>query len=129
MLEPTRGFRVQVGSLSESRHISSASTPKFKRTCNATVGLHGQTPDPLTMFRTKFWHLVVNTSETPYERSITKQPHSYITSQNRLQISGALTRTESGYECFQQKSQSASSPYAYANLQICQVYIHACQIM
>ncbi|KAI5681179.1 hypothetical protein M9H77_02406 [Catharanthus roseus] len=40
-----------------------------------------------------FWHLVVNTSQTPYERSITKQPHSHITGQNRLQTPGVPTRS------------------------------------
>ncbi|KAI5664833.1 hypothetical protein M9H77_24156 [Catharanthus roseus] len=63
---------VHLGSLSESRHISAASTPKFKRICNATVGLYGQSPDPQNeAIGTKFRHLVVNTSQTPYERSIT----------------------------------------------------------
>ncbi|KAI5671842.1 hypothetical protein M9H77_12206 [Catharanthus roseus] len=61
------------GSLSELRHTSAASTPKFKRTCNATVELHGQSSDPQNeVIGTKFRHLVVNTSQTPYERSITK---------------------------------------------------------
>ncbi|KAI5673476.1 hypothetical protein M9H77_13840 [Catharanthus roseus] len=42
------------------------------QTCNATVGLHGQTSDPQNeAIGTKFRHLVVNTSRTPYERSIT----------------------------------------------------------
>ncbi|KAI5655134.1 hypothetical protein M9H77_32321 [Catharanthus roseus] len=41
------------------------------QTCNATVGLNGQSPDPQNeAIGTKFWHLVVNTSQTPYERSI-----------------------------------------------------------
>ncbi|KAI5667045.1 hypothetical protein M9H77_16898 [Catharanthus roseus] len=45
---------------------------KFKRTCNATVGLHGQSPDPQNeAIGTKFRHLIVSTSQTPYERSIT----------------------------------------------------------
>ncbi|KAI5676819.1 hypothetical protein M9H77_07769 [Catharanthus roseus] len=35
-------------SLSESGHISIASTPKFKETCNAIVRLHGQSPYPKT---------------------------------------------------------------------------------
>ncbi|KAI5682293.1 hypothetical protein M9H77_03521 [Catharanthus roseus] len=38
----------QLGSLSESRHISTASTPKCKETYNATVGLHEQGPDSTT---------------------------------------------------------------------------------
>ncbi|KAI5649011.1 hypothetical protein M9H77_35016 [Catharanthus roseus] len=37
-----------VGSLSKSRHISVASTPEFKETFNATVGLHGQSPNSKT---------------------------------------------------------------------------------
>ncbi|KAI5676102.1 hypothetical protein M9H77_07052 [Catharanthus roseus] len=41
-------------------------------TCNATVGLHGHSPDPHNeAIGSKFRHLVVNTSQTPYERSIT----------------------------------------------------------
>ncbi|KAI5676060.1 hypothetical protein M9H77_07010 [Catharanthus roseus] len=46
--------------------------------------------------RIKFWHLVVDTNQTPYERSITKQPHSYITGQNRLQTPRAPTRSALG---------------------------------
>ncbi|KAI5678571.1 hypothetical protein M9H77_09521 [Catharanthus roseus] len=42
------GFRAQLESLSESRHISAASTPKCKETCNATIGFNGQGPDPKT---------------------------------------------------------------------------------
>ncbi|KAI5683047.1 hypothetical protein M9H77_04275 [Catharanthus roseus] len=45
---------------------------------------------------TKFRHLVVNTSQTPYERTITKQPHSHITGQNRLQTPAAPTRSALG---------------------------------
>ncbi|KAI5658939.1 hypothetical protein M9H77_27732 [Catharanthus roseus] len=46
--------------------------PKFKRTCNATVGLHGQSLDPQNeIIGIKFRHLVVNTSQTPYEGLIT----------------------------------------------------------
>ncbi|KAI5676182.1 hypothetical protein M9H77_07132 [Catharanthus roseus] len=41
-------------------------------------------------------NLVVNTSQTPYERSITKQPHYHITSQNRLQILVAPARSALG---------------------------------
>ncbi|KAI5675976.1 hypothetical protein M9H77_06926 [Catharanthus roseus] len=42
------------------------------QTCNAIVGLHGQSSDPQNeAIGTKFRHLVVNTSQTPYERSIT----------------------------------------------------------
>ncbi|KAI5663854.1 hypothetical protein M9H77_23177 [Catharanthus roseus] len=41
-------FRSQLRSLSESRDISAASTPKFKKPCNATVGLHKQGLDPKT---------------------------------------------------------------------------------
>ncbi|KAI5671012.1 hypothetical protein M9H77_11376 [Catharanthus roseus] len=42
------------------------------QTCNATVGLHGQSPDPQNeTIGIKFRHLIVNTSRTPYERSIT----------------------------------------------------------
>ncbi|KAI5677487.1 hypothetical protein M9H77_08437 [Catharanthus roseus] len=48
MLEPTRGFRAQLGSLRESRHVSAASTPEFKETRNATVGLDEQGSDPTT---------------------------------------------------------------------------------
>ncbi|KAI5683072.1 hypothetical protein M9H77_04300 [Catharanthus roseus] len=71
--------------------------PKFKRTCNATVGLHGQRPDPQNKaIGTKFWHLVVNTNQMPYEHLITKQPHSHITGQNRLQTPGAPTRSALG---------------------------------
>ncbi|KAI5656558.1 hypothetical protein M9H77_25351 [Catharanthus roseus] len=93
MLEPTCGFRGQLGSLSESRHISVASTPKFKTTYNATVGLHGQSPDPQNeAIGTKFRHLVVDTNQTPYKHSITKQPHSHITGQNRPQTLGIPTR-------------------------------------
>ncbi|KAI5664433.1 hypothetical protein M9H77_23756 [Catharanthus roseus] len=45
----------------------------------------------------KFRHLVVNTSQTPYKRSITKQLHSQITSQNiRLQTLVAPTRSALG---------------------------------
>ncbi|KAI5648711.1 hypothetical protein M9H77_34716 [Catharanthus roseus] len=41
-------------------------------TYNATVGLHGQSPDPQNeAIGTKFRHLVVNTSQTLYEHSIT----------------------------------------------------------
>ncbi|KAI5681290.1 hypothetical protein M9H77_02517 [Catharanthus roseus] len=37
-----------------------------------TLGLHGQSPDPQNeAIGTKFRHLVVNTSQTPYELSIT----------------------------------------------------------
>ncbi|KAI5653300.1 hypothetical protein M9H77_30487 [Catharanthus roseus] len=69
----------------------------FKRTCNATMGLHGQSPDPQNeAIETNFRHLVVNTSQTPYERSITKQSYSHITCQNRLQIPGAPTRSALG---------------------------------
>ncbi|KAI5660998.1 hypothetical protein M9H77_20321 [Catharanthus roseus] len=42
---------------------------------------------------TKFRHLVVNTSQTLYECSITKQPHSHITGQNRLKNPGHLPGT------------------------------------
>ncbi|KAI5661521.1 hypothetical protein M9H77_20844 [Catharanthus roseus] len=36
------------------------------------MGLHRQSPDPQNeAIGTKFWHLVVNTSQTPYERLIT----------------------------------------------------------
>ncbi|KAI5654805.1 hypothetical protein M9H77_31992 [Catharanthus roseus] len=67
--------------------------PEFKRTCNATVGLYGQSSNPQNeAIGTKFRHLVVNISQTPYERSITKQLHSYIIGQNRLQTLGAPTR-------------------------------------
>ncbi|KAI5676988.1 hypothetical protein M9H77_07938 [Catharanthus roseus] len=52
-----------LGSLSESSHISAASTPECKETCNATVGLDRQGLNPTT-------------SQTLYERSITKQPLS-----------------------------------------------------
>ncbi|KAI5653229.1 hypothetical protein M9H77_30416 [Catharanthus roseus] len=46
--------------------------PKFKRTCNVIVRLYRQSPDPQNeAIGTKFWHLIVNTSQTPYERSIT----------------------------------------------------------
>ncbi|KAI5658024.1 hypothetical protein M9H77_26817 [Catharanthus roseus] len=34
------------GKFEESRYISAASTPKFKRACNATVGFHRQSLDP-----------------------------------------------------------------------------------
>ncbi|KAI5682827.1 hypothetical protein M9H77_04055 [Catharanthus roseus] len=44
------------------------------------------------VIRLKFRHLIVNTSQTPYKRLITKQPHSHITGQNRLQTPGAPTR-------------------------------------
>ncbi|KAI5659200.1 hypothetical protein M9H77_27993 [Catharanthus roseus] len=47
ILEPTRGVQTQLGSLKESRYISTASTLEFKKTCNATVELHGQSPDPI----------------------------------------------------------------------------------
>ncbi|KAI5681357.1 hypothetical protein M9H77_02584 [Catharanthus roseus] len=58
------------------------------------LGLYGQSPDPQNeAIGTKFRHLVVNTIQTPYERSITKQPHSHITGQNRLQTLGAPTRS------------------------------------
>ncbi|KAI5682006.1 hypothetical protein M9H77_03234 [Catharanthus roseus] len=67
------------------------STAGKSKTCNATVGLHRQSPDPQNeAIGTKFLHLVVNTSQTPYERSITKQLHSHITGQNRLQTPGHL---------------------------------------
>ncbi|KAI5677236.1 hypothetical protein M9H77_08186 [Catharanthus roseus] len=48
------------------------------------------------VIRMKFRHLVVNTSQTPFERSITKQPHSHIIGQNRLQNLGAPTRSTLG---------------------------------
>ncbi|KAI5662382.1 hypothetical protein M9H77_21705 [Catharanthus roseus] len=68
--------------------------PNFKRTCNATMGLHGQSPNLQNeAIGTKFRHLVVNTSQTPYEHSITKQPHSHITGQNRLQTPKVPTRS------------------------------------
>ncbi|KAI5668195.1 hypothetical protein M9H77_18048 [Catharanthus roseus] len=58
------------------------------------LGLHGQSSDPQNeAIRTKFRHLIVNTSQTPYERLITKQPHSHITGQNRLQTPGTPTRS------------------------------------
>ncbi|KAI5682907.1 hypothetical protein M9H77_04135 [Catharanthus roseus] len=42
------------------------------QTCNAAVGLHGQSLDPQNeAIGIKFRHLVVNTSQTPYKRSIT----------------------------------------------------------
>ncbi|KAI5649713.1 hypothetical protein M9H77_35718 [Catharanthus roseus] len=41
-------FRAQLGSLSESRHISTTSTPECKETCKAIIGLNGQGPDPET---------------------------------------------------------------------------------
>ncbi|KAI5677652.1 hypothetical protein M9H77_08602 [Catharanthus roseus] len=44
-----------LGSLSESRHISAASTPKFKETCNATIGLHGQVLDYQTTTLPYHW--------------------------------------------------------------------------
>ncbi|KAI5681944.1 hypothetical protein M9H77_03172 [Catharanthus roseus] len=78
---------VHLGSLSESRHISAASTPKFKRTCNATVGLHGQSPDPQNeAIGTKFQYLVVNTNQTPYEHLITnnRTPVSLVKTSYRL---------------------------------------------
>ncbi|KAI5661638.1 hypothetical protein M9H77_20961 [Catharanthus roseus] len=80
-------FRAQLGSLSESRHISAASMPQFKRTCNATMGLHGQSPDlENEAIGTKFRHLVFNTSQTPYERSMTnnRTPISLVKTGYRL---------------------------------------------
>ncbi|KAI5678069.1 hypothetical protein M9H77_09019 [Catharanthus roseus] len=78
-------------------HQCSFYAPNFKRKGNATIGLHGQSPDPQNeAIRIKFQHLVVNTSQTPYERWITKQPHSHITGQNRLQTPGAPTRSALG---------------------------------
>ncbi|KAI5654180.1 hypothetical protein M9H77_31367 [Catharanthus roseus] len=55
------------------------------------------------VIRIKFWHLVVKTTQTPYKRLITKQTHSHITGQNRLQTLGAPTRSALG-------STSISSP-------------------
>ncbi|KAI5659671.1 hypothetical protein M9H77_28464 [Catharanthus roseus] len=53
-------------------HQRSFYAPIFKRTYNATMGLHRQSPDPQNeAIGTKFLHLVVNTSQRPYERSIT----------------------------------------------------------
>ncbi|KAI5664207.1 hypothetical protein M9H77_23530 [Catharanthus roseus] len=78
-------------------HQRSFYAPNFKITCNATMGLHGQSPDPQNeAIGTKFRYLVVNTSQTPYECSITKQPHSHITGQNRLQTHGARTKSALG---------------------------------
>ncbi|KAI5667792.1 hypothetical protein M9H77_17645 [Catharanthus roseus] len=83
-------FRAQLESLSESRHISTASTPQF-RACNATVELHGQSPGPQNeAIGTKFWHLIVDTNQMPYEHSITKQPHSHITGQTGYRLLGHL---------------------------------------
>ncbi|KAI5680237.1 hypothetical protein M9H77_01464 [Catharanthus roseus] len=87
------GFRAQLGSLSESRHISTALCPNFKRTCNATVGLHRQSPDPRNeAIGTKFWHLVVKYQQNNIRALDYKQPHSHNTGQNRLQTPGAPTR-------------------------------------
>ncbi|KAI5650472.1 hypothetical protein M9H77_36477 [Catharanthus roseus] len=61
--------------------------PEFKRTCNATVGLYGQSADAQNeAIETKFQHLVVNTSQTPYERSITnnRTPISQVKTGYRL---------------------------------------------
>ncbi|KAI5664132.1 hypothetical protein M9H77_23455 [Catharanthus roseus] len=61
------------------------------------MGLHEQSLDPQNeAIGTKFRYLVVNTGQTPYERSITKQPHSHITGQNRLQTPRAPTRCALG---------------------------------
>ncbi|KAI5653028.1 hypothetical protein M9H77_30215 [Catharanthus roseus] len=71
-MKEKRERECSLGSLSESRHITAVSTPKFKRTCNVTVGIHGQSPDPQNeAIETKFRYLIVNTSQTPYECSIT----------------------------------------------------------
>ncbi|KAI5671224.1 hypothetical protein M9H77_11588 [Catharanthus roseus] len=55
------------------------------------VGLHGQSPYPQNeAIGTKFWHIVVNINQTPYERSITNNRNPYITGQNKLQTPGHL---------------------------------------
>ncbi|KAI5662535.1 hypothetical protein M9H77_21858 [Catharanthus roseus] len=98
-------FRVQLGSLSESRHIPQLLQPKFK-TYNATVGLYGQSPDPQhEVIGTKFRHLVVNTSQTSYERSITN---------NRILIS--LIKT--GYRLLGHLPGWATPSRYYAPLQV-----------
>ncbi|KAI5682267.1 hypothetical protein M9H77_03495 [Catharanthus roseus] len=51
------------------------------------MGLHGQSPNPQNeAIGTKFRHLVVNTSQTPYERSITnnRTPISLVKISSRL---------------------------------------------
>ncbi|KAI5670593.1 hypothetical protein M9H77_10957 [Catharanthus roseus] len=76
-----------LGSLSESRHISAASTPECKETWNATMGLNGQGPDPKT-----------RSSETspasPLDYQTTALPK---TGQNiKLQTPGTPTRSALG---------------------------------
>ncbi|KAI5662904.1 hypothetical protein M9H77_22227 [Catharanthus roseus] len=99
-----------VGSLGSSSidvpgHIPSATgaisaqllCPNFKRTCNATVGLHKQSPDPQNeVIRTKFRHLIVKYQPNNVRALDYKQPHSHITGQNRLQTPGAPTRSALG---------------------------------
>ncbi|KAI5648829.1 hypothetical protein M9H77_34834 [Catharanthus roseus] len=71
--------------------------PKFKRTCNATVGLHRQSPDPQNEYiETKFRHLVVKYQPNNIRVLDYKQSHSHITGQNRLQTPGAPTRSSLG---------------------------------
>ncbi|KAI5679615.1 hypothetical protein M9H77_00842 [Catharanthus roseus] len=70
-----------------------SSMPNFKRTCNATVGLHRQSPDPQNeAIGTKFRHLVVKYQPNNIRALDYKQPHSHNTGQNRLQTPGAPTR-------------------------------------
>ncbi|KAI5668264.1 hypothetical protein M9H77_18117 [Catharanthus roseus] len=54
-------------------HQCSFYTPNLKEhVMQQWVGFHEQSPDPQNeTIGTKFWNLVVNTSQTPYERLIT----------------------------------------------------------
>ncbi|KAI5649646.1 hypothetical protein M9H77_35651 [Catharanthus roseus] len=65
-----------LGSLSKSKHISATSTPECEETCNSTIGLDGQGPDPKTRSSKTSPASRSQYSPTPYERSITKQPLS-----------------------------------------------------
>ncbi|KAI5676514.1 hypothetical protein M9H77_07464 [Catharanthus roseus] len=51
------------GSLSDSRHIGTATTPEIlRKTCMHHDRLNGQSPEPEMGSSDKFWHPIVNTS-------------------------------------------------------------------
>ncbi|KAI5659474.1 hypothetical protein M9H77_28267 [Catharanthus roseus] len=80
---------MQSRSLSESRHISTASTPEFKRACNATVELHGQFGSYNEVIGYKFWYLVVILAEYLMSARFYNR-HTHHSHKTRLQILGHL---------------------------------------